>query len=120
MDATELYSRNENKVDLLRIVKAVVRLNLTATGSASSQLTNSQLVADVLGPTNHVIVEGMLLLDSEEVVLLLTSTLALLFLRQAGAPIYEDVILLARPAEVAHNSLYLTSCSLCRMSVTIS
>jgi hypothetical protein len=92
-------------VDLLRIVKVVVHLNLMAIGSASSQLTNSQLVADVLGTMNHVVVEGTLLMNSEDVLLLLTQTLAPLIFRQVGEGML-DVILLARPAEVTHRLVH--------------
>ena len=78
------------QVDLLRIVKIVVPLNVTATGSASSQLTKSQLEADVLGTANHVVVEGTLLLDSD-VLLLLKQMLALLILWQL-ALLYTKMI----------------------------
>jgi hypothetical protein len=55
---------------------------------------------------NHVVVEGTLLLNSEDVLLLLMQTLALLIFWQVGAPMYEDVILLACPAEVTHRSVH--------------
>ena len=61
-------------------------------------------MADVLGTANHVVVEGTLLLDEKEVLFLLEHTLALFVFQQVGAPIYQDIVLLASPAEVGHRS----------------